>query len=214
MNLLGLFLSYLLLVLLFIIALILPKYVNKEFTRKIIHIGISNWYFIVLYIFDNYIIALIAPITFTFLNYLSFRYNLVKGIERENKKDLGTIYYPLSLIILVIFSCLCLQKPYIGAIGTFILGYGDGLATITGKLWGKKKLYKRKTYIGSMTMFIVSFIIMIIILSVYQPNQIILLSFLVAIGATLLELFSSKGFDNLTVPIGSSLLYYILTLFK
>jgi dolichol kinase len=29
---------------------------------------------------------------------------------------------------------------------------------------------------------------------------------------TLLELYSKKGLDNITVPLGSSLIYYLLTL--
>ncbi len=206
----GLFLSYFLLFSLFLIATILPKLnVSRELTRKIVHIGISNWYLIAMCYFDN-LIAIIPPITFTILNYLSYRFNIVKGIERENKKELGTIFYPLALVILVLFSYGKLQKPYIGAIGALVLGYGDGLATIIGKRFGKVKLYKNKTLIGSFSMFIISFVTTFILLIIYNPVNIIVFSIIVAFTGTICELISSKGFDNLTVPLISSFIYYLL----
>ncbi len=195
----------------FIVATILPKYhVSNELTRKLVHIGMSNWWFIVLFFFTQFHFALIPAVSFILLNYLSYRYHLVKGIEREDKSDLGTIYYPISLVILVIFSFGLLSKPYIGAIGVFIMGYGDGIAGILGSRFGKKRLCKNKTYIGSMFMFIISFLTTFILLWYYHPVHMILYSFIIASVATILELFSYKGIDNLTVPIMSSFIYYLL----
>ncbi len=213
MNITGLFLSYLLLFLMFLIAIVLPRFKIKDnITRKIVHIGISNWWIIAMIFFDDYSIALIPPVSFLILNYLSYRFNIVKSIERNDKKELGTIYYPLTLIILVLFTFGYLKKPYIGAIGVLIMGYGDGGATIFGQIFGKTKIYKKKTYIGSLAMFIISSITIFILLSIYNPSHILLFSYTIALVATILELFSYKGIDNLTVPLFSSFLYYILQL--
>lgn len=211
--LLGLMLTYILLFILFILATLLPKLnVDKELTRKLVHIGISNWYFIALAFFTDIYSAIIPPISFIFLNYLSFRYNLVEGIERRDKKDLGTIYYPISILILVIFAYGLIKKPYIGAIGAIILGYGDGIASIVGRKLGKIKIYRHKSVEGSLTMFIISFLTTYILLTYFNPFNTILYSLIIAFIATLLELFSPRGIDNLTVPIFSSLIYYLLIL--
>lgn len=209
----GLLLSYSLLFALFLLAILLPKFnVKNELTRKIIHIGISNWYFIAMIYFDNYLVAIIPPLSFIFLNYLSYRYKLIEGIERQNKKDLGTIYYPISLFLLVLFSFGVINKPYIGLIGTLILGYGDGIASIIGEKFGKTKIYKNKSYIGSLTMFIISFFTTFILLTLFNPINKFFYSLIIAFSATIIEIFSSQGTDNLTVPLTSSLLYYLLTL--
>jgi len=195
----------------FLLSILLPKYhISVEMTRKVIHIAISNWWLIAMIFFTNTFIALIPPISFLILNYFSYHYNIVTGIERVDKQELGTIYYPLSLIILIIFTFGYLQIPYIGAIGILIMGYGDGIATIMGYHFGKKKLYKNKTYVGSISMFIISFITTFILLWIFNPIHLLLYSFTIAIVATLAELFSSKGFDNLSVPLSTTLIYFLL----
>lgn len=195
----------------FMIATLLPKYqISKELTRQIIHIGIANWWIIAMIFFKDVYIALIPPVSFVILNYLSYRYHLVSGIEREDKHELGTIYYPISLILLVIFSFGYLHLPYLGAIGVMIMGYGDGITTIIGYQYGKKKIYKNKTYLGSMTMFIISFLTTFILLWIFNPINLFLYSFIIATTATIAEVLSCKGLDNLTVPLFTTLVYYLL----
>lgn len=208
----GLFLSYLLLFICFIIAEVFQRFnVPKEITRKTVHIMISNWWIIALVYLDNYY-ALIPPLTFLGLNYLSYRFKLVKGIERDDPKQLGTLFYPLAMILLVLFG-ISQHKLYIGAIGGLILGYSDGLATIVGLTFGKHKIYRDKSYIGTSTMFIMSFTVTFIILLIYQQNFVFLASLIVAIAATFNELFiTDHGTDNLSVPLLSSLVYYFFQL--
>ena len=42
-----------------------------EHKRKFVHIMLGNWWFFVLYFFDNVIFALITPVAFIFINYIS-----------------------------------------------------------------------------------------------------------------------------------------------
>ncbi|QVK16869.1 hypothetical protein KHQ81_08090 [Mycoplasmatota bacterium] len=160
--------------------------------------------------FKDVYIALIPPISFVILNFLSYRYHLVSGIERDDKKELGTLYYPISLVVLVLFTFGYINKPYIGAIGVMIMGYGDGIATIIGYKFGKKKLFKNKTYLGSMTMFIISFLTTFILLWIFNPLHLFIYSFIIAITATIAEGLSCKGLDNLTVPLFTTFIYYLL----
>ncbi|MBN1337378.1 MAG: hypothetical protein JXB39_15585 [Deltaproteobacteria bacterium] len=59
-------------------------------------------------------------------------------------------------------------------------------------------------------MFVVSFVVCFVILSVYDPSRALVASLAVAAGATLAEALTPLGFDNLTVPLASSALYAFL----
>jgi phytol kinase len=209
-NLLGIGLSYVLVFLIIGISTLLQKtkVLNDEGARKFIHIGVSNWWILAMIFFDNIWLASIAPVTFIGLNYASYKMNLIKAMERGGKGNLGTVYFPISLLILVLFT-FAINQPFIGAIGILILGYGDGLAAVVGTKYGKVKLRNGKSLEGTFTMFVSSFIVAIVLLTMYAPS-VFYLAIIVAIAATLIELYTPKGLDNLTVPLGTSLLTYIL----
>ncbi len=210
-NIIGLILSFSYVFFVIGISTILQKIklLGDEGSRKLIHIGVSNCWIIMMVYFDNIWLACIPPLAFIFLNYVSYRFDLIKSMERSEKGSLGTIYYPISLLILVLVT-FWLNMTYIGAVGILILGYGDGLAGLIGKKFGGKKLFGNKTVIGSTSMFIASFFVSFIILSIFTPSIMLTGSLLIAIFATLIELFTPRDFDNITVPIGSAALYYLL----
>lgn len=188
------------------------KIYGPEGSRKFIHIGVSNWWFLMFYYFDNLWIALIAPFIFILLNYYSYKTNLIKSMEREGKGNLGTVYFPIALFILVIFSFI-VNNPFYGGVGILVLGYGDGLAGLIGSKFGKTKVYHDKTLAGLLTMFIASFVVILLLFMIYTPITgvvVYLFSFVIAITASLVELFTKKGLDNLTVPFVVTLLTYLL----
>lgn len=217
-NVWGLVLSYVLVFAVIGLSTFLQKkgVVGEEGARKFIHIGVSNWWIIAILFFkgDNALwFAIIAPITFIMLNYLSYRLDLIKAMERGGKGNLGTVYFPISLLILVIVSFGFLNRPEFGAFGILILGYGDGLAAVIGKKLGKKQLIHGKTLEGTLTMFVASLVVSLVLVFVFLNRlSYIYIAFVLAIFATLIELYSPKGLDNLTVPLGSSVILYVLML--
>lgn len=108
-----------------------------------------------------------------------------------------------SLIALVLFT------SKLAAIGIFVLAIGDGLSTLIGYYYGKHKLYKEKTYEGTLAFLIPSFLILI-----YFTN--IFLAIITSIILTLFELISPikirkiKINDNLIIPTLTALLILIL----
>lgn len=213
-NVWGLILSFVLVFLVIGISTVLEKkkILNDEQSRKFIHIGVSNWWFLVLFLFDNLWWAIIPPIIFIGLNYASYKMNLIKSMERSGNGNLGTVYFPIALLLLVIAS-FTFTNVYVGAIGIFILGYGDGLAAVVGKAFGKKKIINGKSLIGSITMFFASFIVSSLLLAIglkLDLWMVLLFSFAISVISTLIELFTPKGLDNLSIPLGSSLLIYLL----
>lgn len=97
---------------------------NKEASRKFIHILLSNWWLIAMAFFDHVIYAIIAPIVFVIINFLSYKGNLIKVMERdeEEKDGLGTVYFAFSLIPLVVLSYGITNNQLIGLVR--ILYYG------------------------------------------------------------------------------------------
>ena len=205
-NLLGIVVSYIYIAIIIALAKCFEK-LGKEASRKFIHIMLGNWWLIAMYFFDNAIWASFVPATFVIINYVSYKKNLIKVMERdENEKEgLGTVYYALSLFILAVVTFGILKKPELGLVSIFVMAYGDGLAAVIGKKVKSLK-YKvgdtEKSIAGSLTMFIVSFII----ISIYLVFANIALWWLKAIILsaiiTIFEAVSIKGTDNITVPLG------------
>lgn len=217
MNILGLVLSYVLVFLVIGIATLLQKkhILGEEGARKLIHIGVSNWWILAMIFFtgdDALWFAIVPPMTFIGLNYLSYRQNIFKAMERGGSGNLGTVYFPISLLILVIVSFGILKQPYVGGLGILILGYGDGFAAVIGKKYGKHPMIFGKSIEGSLAMFVVSFLVAAILLSIQGFSGWLLASFVIAAIATFIELLTPKGLDNLSVPLLSSLLFYVIFL--
>lgn len=208
-NWIGIVVSYLAIFLVIIGAKLFEKR-GKEASRKFIHIMLGNWWLIAMYFFNNVWFAMFVPATFVMINYLSYKTDLIKVMEREekNKEGLGTVYYAVALLILTIITFGIVHKPELGLISIFIMAYGDGLAAIIGKLVNspKYKIYDtEKSIAGSATMFIVSFIIVAIYLVCINASLWYFQAFAIALIVTLIEAISIKGTDNITVPIASLL---------
>jgi len=213
-NILGIVISFVYIGILMVASKYFEKF-DKEASRKFIHILLSNWWLIVMAFFDNIVFAIIPPIAFVIINFLSYKGNLIKVMEREdeNKDGLGTVYYAASLIPLVILSYGLTQNPLIGLVGFFIMAYGDGFAAIVGKGIESKKFKifgSTKSVAGSLVMFVMSFIIALAVFVYSNTTLFFAKAILIAIVATVLEAISAKGTDNITVPVITSLITYFI----
>lgn len=218
-NVLGIIVSIVFVFVIIGASSLLTKFnlLSNEGSRKFIHVGVSNWWIIAMIFFNNNIYAAIVPALFVIINYISYKKQVFKAMERDgSKNDLGTVYFAVSLFILAIITFKNVEFSYIGALGILIMGYGDGFAAIIGGKYGKNKfkvLGNQKSIEGSLAMFVFSFIVSVVILSIFNQANVILLSLLLASVSTILEAYSPYGLDNLTVPLGTSLVYYLLSIF-
>lgn len=187
---------------------------GKEASRKFIHILLGNWWLIAVLFFDNVYIAAILPAIFIVINYLSYKFNIIKSMEREGENNsLGTVFYAISLLVLVIFTFGIIKNPWLGLCGVFTMAYGDGFAAILGKKFKSKQfniLGSTKSFIGSFVMFMITFLIHSVFFGVIGTNYFILKAIVIGILATIMEAVSIKGTDNIIVPILTVLIDYIL----
>lgn len=210
-NLIGILVSYIYIALVIMGARIFEKK-GKESSRKFIHIMLGNWWFIAMYYFTNVWFAAFVPATFIIINYMSYKKDIIKVMEREKQDGLGTVYYAISLLILVIVSFGIYDMPSLGLIPNLVMAYGDGLAGLLGKMIKSKK-YKlsdsKKSVAGSITMFVISTILIGGYLAFWHSTAFWktphwqLVSALIGFAITAIEAVSVKGTDNVTVPLGT-----------
>ena len=218
MNWLGIVVSYLYIILVIIGAKIFEKKGN-EASRKFIHIMLGNWWFIAMYFFTNVWFAAFVPATFIIINYLSFKKNIIKVMERDEQDGFGTVYYAVSLLILVIVSFGIYDMPSLGLIPNLVMAYGDGLAALVGKNIKSKK-YKlgdsKKSFAGSLTMFAIATLLIGGYLAFWHPGVYWatphwpLVTVMMGFVITAIEAISVKGTDNITVPLGTLCLLLLI----
>ena len=205
-DVIGLILSFAFVFLMIFLATLIQKLfkLSNEFSRKIIHIAVGNWIFIALFYFEDWYIAIIGPIAFILINFLSYKFTVFKAMELEEKNP-GTIYYPISLAICTLLSYS--QKPLLilPYLGIMAMTWGDGMAAVIGKKFPIRQIKPRKSIGGSTAFFLFTLLASIIYLFIEATNlstgTIVLYALATAFIGVLIELFSPRNLDNLTVPI-------------
>ena len=195
--------------LIFLISIVFKKYNedNKEIVRKIIHIGIGPLIPIAQFLKINQNSALIFTGIVSLIVFINYNYKLFPTIEDVERKSYGTLFYCLSLFILIYL--VWDKDPYALISGFFIMTFGDGLAGLIGKSFNSKSwifFKQKKSLFGTMTMFLTSLIVVFSI-GYAQQNSLNVNYFTIAFFATLLEQFSVLGIDNFIVPISSALFF-------
>jgi len=193
----------------FLISIVFKKFNedSREIVRKIIHIGIGPLIPIAQFLKIDQDSALIFTGIISFIVLINYVYKIFPKIEDVERKSFGTLFYCLSLFILIwLFWD---KNPNALITGFFIMTFGDGLAGLIGKSFNSKSwicFKQKKSLFGTMTMFLTSLIVVCSI-GYAQQNTLNLNYFTIAFFATLLEQFSFLGIDNFIVPISSALFF-------
>ena len=195
----------------FLISIIYKKFTedNKEALRKIIHIGMGPLIPIAQYLQIDQNSALTFTAIISILIFLNYSYKFFPSIEDVDRKSFGTLFYCISLFILIFFFWE--KDPYALMAGFFIMTFGDGLAGLIGKnLKSKNWIFfkQKKSLFGTATMFLTSLLVVCSLAYIQKYNFNINL-LMIAFIATTLEQFSVIGIDNLLVPIASAIYFNI-----
>ena len=186
---------------------------GDEVSRKIIHVSVAFAWIPMYFCFGTSWHLPVPTAVFIILNYVSYKKNLFAAMERtdESKKSLGTVYYAISMTVMAICSVLrpaCII-PY--GIASFCMALGDGFAPIFGSIEkGNRNLFGSRTLYGSASVFVICFVVIIVMSTIFSLGLGIVKALIIAVAATLLELVGVKGFDNLTLPLG---VFVLLNLF-
>ncbi|MBM0741946.1 phosphatidate cytidylyltransferase [Phormidium sp. CLA17] len=190
------------------------KLASPEVVRKVVHIGVGNVILLAWWLQAPAWLGIGASIAFSAIAFLSYQFPILPSINGVGRKSLGTFFYAVSIGLLISYFWTIEQREY-AVLGVLVMTWGDGLAALIGQRFGKH-LYTlwdtQKSWEGSLTMAIASFVVSSSILVSVQGNiwQSWIISVAVALWATGLEAFSKFGIDNLTVPVGSAAIAFLL----
>jgi phytol kinase len=118
--------------------------------------------------------------------------------------ETGFVWGPVTLGLGAMLALLYYPDPA-ASIAIYALAFGDGIASLAGKLLGKRRFARlgNKTPAGSLGCFLAVFVSSYLVLGRFFP------SLIAAIAATVLEFIPAKDIDNLIIPLGTG---FIMTL--
>ncbi|MHA1270665.1 MAG: diacylglycerol/polyprenol kinase family protein [Candidatus Helarchaeota archaeon] len=202
---------------------------SPDFSRKFIHIfagfSILSTFFLNWAWLSDIIAGLFVTLIFLASpkSPIEFLRKMFSSMAREDEIKSGHIWGPLyyAISILILTAIFTFPYPTINLVPYYIfpaaslsiMYLGDGFAPIIGKKYGKKQIKlvrgATRTVIGSMTVLIMGFLGSFGILYLFgylfygilSILGILILSIIGSISATIIELFSPNGLDNLFLPI-------------
>jgi len=113
----------------------------------------------------------------------------------------GSTYMVLAITLMLLFFA---YKPIV-CVAVLVLGLADPAASVVGKLWGKTKVFRNKSWLGTGAFFAVAFIaslvFMLLTVEHHSAAYLTMTAFFIAIVGTLVELFSTRIDDNFSIPM-------------
>ncbi|WP_409199349.1 diacylglycerol/polyprenol kinase family protein [Methanobrevibacter sp. DSM 116169] len=209
---------YFYVILIFIIS---EKVLNSKdnISRKFIHIMVGNMIFIMPFFTDPTIMVYYLTLPITIGAFLISDYSPIKinNAVSNAGHGLGLVYYAgVWTLLIFVFG----HNLWIVALAMAPMVYGDGFASLIGEKYGKHKFSLTKdikSLEGSLGMLIITILTSSLIWIFYSFLNYPIGAFNIAIIlvisliATISEALSSKGLDNLIVPLICSCLYYLAT---
>ena len=175
----------------------------KEVFRKCIHIMSAFVPLLVYFTSSNIAIMILSVLILLYsiseiLRLHGKRFCIISSIveianrERDEKRfSLGPVTLAVGIVIVLYFFPL-----RIASIAIFSLSFGDGFASLVGKVYGKKKfLFEGKTVAGSIACFVATFTAQVL----FTHN--LFFSLLIAFITCLVEALPLKDFDNVLIPM-------------
>lgn len=189
-------------------------HLHAEVARKCIHVGIGLYALSFPWLFTAtwqvVITCSLAILLFILIRSLpTLKEGLGAGLYKVGRYSYGELLFALSVILL--FPVAQANK-ILYILPLIILTLSDAAAALVGINYGKNLYLIRKgskswegTTFFLLSSLLLSLLSLILLTEVSRP-AIVLIAFIIAIFASLLEAFSWRGLDNLFVPVGVYLL--------
>ncbi|MBR5400585.1 MAG: phosphatidate cytidylyltransferase [Treponema sp.] len=178
------------------------KTILKELFRKSIHICSSAVPFLLASYYWYTIYGLLIIVSIYYLCEIArleghpvLLISLITETASRQRDEYKFVLGPVTLVLGIVFAALVLPPEY-AAVGIFALAFGDGLASLVGKIFGRIKIpfTGGKTLEGSLACFTAVFI------STLCATKNILISLAVAFTAMFIEVMPLGDWDNMLIP--------------
>lgn len=208
-------------------ALILRQLVTipTEVFRKTLHVILLGSIFVLTYKFTRWQLAALAAIVFMAMVFpiLVFAERLPGYAQLLTERKKGEIKQSLVVVfsMFAVLICFCwgwLGQKYLVIASVLAWGLGDAAAALVGKRFGQhfiegKLVEGRKSCEGTLAMFVVSFISVLVVLSVNGPlgwYSYVPIAIVTAAVCAVVELYTKGGMDTLTCPFSAALTLILL----
>jgi phytol kinase len=197
----------------------------SEWVRKLQHVGYSLSIFLLLKMFSTWYTAVAAafllvlvgyPLLLALERWRYFRRLFVvrEGRGGELRKQLLYVQLTFALLIAFFWGVLGADWRHIVAVAIMAWGFGDAAAALVGRAVGRRRILHAwiegaKTYEGTGAMIVTAALALFLTLLFfggYPWFLSLLVALLVAPASGLVELFSRRGTDTLTVPLFTAVL--------
>ena len=191
---------------------------SREAARKIVHVGVGLFVIPTVFLFSDWRIAVIPPLSFAVVNFVIHRFRLLPALDAE-PLNFGTVFFPLSFAALLALFFRPGSHEDLSAVavaGVLSMALGDAAAAEFGRRYGTRRytiLGHSRTMEGSLAMFLVSgaaIAVTLVALGGFGAHAAVAFGLVVGTAAAGLEAVSPFGSDNLTVPLGSAGILTIL----
>lgn len=198
---------------------------KREPIRKSYHIFASLSILIILLFFSTWYSALLSIVSILILAFFliiileKFKAPPITAVKRSSRRsEIPTqiifILIVLSVLIILFWGISGEGYRFIIAVGVMSWGFGDATSALVGKKYGRNRLHHfwfdgKKTLEGTLAGALAGTAGALIALLIFSPlpliGKLILSAFAGSISA-LVEAFSRRGIDTLTVPLSVSIL--------
>lgn len=179
---------------------------KSEWVRKFIHIFTSLIIIPCVEYVSSPIYRVAVPFLFIFINLFAVFSDMISDLGMKDKeRNIGLVLYPVAVFAVVSLEAAGMIGKESAISGILMMGLGDGLAALVGVRWGRHIFYVynkgKRSLEGCITMAVVSSVIALIATDVS-----VVPALLIGIIASFIEAFSPPSFDNISVPVLTSLM--------
>ena len=195
--------------LLVVIAQVLYKLLNvsAENSRKFLHVSGGFLGLCLPRFFNSPSWVLVLCSLAFLLLFVTYIQNWLPAIHHTKRKSIGSVVYPIP-----VYLCFLVASEKSNLLLFYLpislLTISDTLAELGGRKWGEQwgtLMYSQKTVAGSLSFALSALVISIAwaMTSNFTPQQVTIMSVTITFIATTTEMVSTRGLDNITVPLST-----------
>ncbi|MHA1909409.1 MAG: diacylglycerol/polyprenol kinase family protein [Candidatus Thorarchaeota archaeon] len=210
--------------------------VGSDFTRKIVHLFAGAAIWTVPYYTHSYVATFVALLFTIFLlmasneRFSKFFSAMARPEDVEHGSVRGPFWYAVSITVLTgIFTFLQLDTIYfVAAASIHMMMFGDGMSAPIGMKYGKNHtitiLGSKRSLQGTLALFVFAFFGALLAFWFFgifnygtlAPGgnilwtEMLIMAFIGSLAATLIELISPKGTDNILLPYSACVIMIIV----
>lgn len=192
--------------------------IPDELFRKILHFILLGSFLVFIFSYPTWQSTALAALIFELLVYpILYFFERFKGYSRltterksgELKASLLLVFTMFAIVVAICWGYF--GDKYLALASLYAWGIGDAFAALIGKKFGKHKIHApkldgKKSYEGTLSMFLVSFLTVTAILLCrggLGTMPCLIIAFLVATVSACAELYSKNGNDTVICPLSA-----------